>query len=100
MPLAWDCRNTQASKTKGLKKHVGEYAFVLGIAMMGMEKIPYGEMYLHTLTITKKNSTRLAKYLTEKQFFHQKNKQPATLEDNKKLVTLFVGSQFTRTMRG
>lgn len=98
MPLAWDCRNTKASKNKQLKKNIGDYAFTLGIALMNMNKIPYPEMYLHTLEITEKNADKLTKYITEKEFFNNpEEKRKATLEENEILVKQFIGSKFTRT---
>lgn len=98
MPFCWDCRGTEATRTEGIKDNVGNYAWAIGLSFMNLKKVSYSQMYFTTLEITEKDVNKLAKYLTDEKIFNTKE-GPATLEQNKNLVKLFVGSKFTRSSK-
>lgn len=98
MPFAWDCRNTEAAKTKGVKENIGNYAYTLGISFMKMKKVSYPNLYLYDLEITEDDVDEFAKYITDvKILINKDTKEPMTLQECKTFVKLFIGATFTRT---
>lgn len=93
MPFCWDCRGTQADKEN--MEGIGDLAFTIGLVLMKVKKKSYPELYIETLTLTKKDVKKVAEFLTLHQVLNQKG-IPNTLKQNTEIVEKFIGSKFWR----